>query len=469
VEAGLDGIAFYTHGVAVADYDCDGWPDLLVTGYGRLALLHNEPNGKGGRRFVDFTRQAGLADDRWSTSAAWADFDGDGWPDLYVCHYIDWSFKNHPRCTYDGKHRDICPPKQFQAQAHKVFRNNGDGTFTDVSKEAGLRTDGKGLGVVVADFDGDGKPDIFVANDTTDQFLYVNRSTPGKVRLNEVGMAVGVALDELGTTLSGKGVAAGDYDNSGRPSILVPGYEDQRPSLFRNEGPLRFRYAGRAAGLSGTDPTFVGWGAGFFDLDHDGWLDLVIANGHCLRFPERRAGAQRGAGKYTVAQRPALLGNKGGKFTGITAQGGPYFRKDHRGRGLALGDLDNDGRIDLVISHLNEPVAILRNEAKARGHHWLGVELRGQRRRDVTGARLVLQVEGLPVQTRYATAGGSFASSSDSRHVFGLGTAKRVGKLTVRWPSGKEQSWQGLAIDRYWRLVEGEEDAPRSGDPRSGR
>ncbi|HEV3438465.1 MAG TPA: sigma-70 family RNA polymerase sigma factor [Gemmata sp.] len=183
-EVGLDQINFYTHGAAVADYDCDGWPDLLVTGYGQVALFHNENDGKGGRRFVDVTVKAGLLDDQWSTSAAWADFDGDGYPDLYVCHYLDWSFKKHPTCTYDGKTRDICSPKQFNAQAHKVYRNCGDGKFIDVSKEAGLLTEGRGVGVVVADVDGDGKPDVFVANDTSANLLYLNRSTVGKIRFH---------------------------------------------------------------------------------------------------------------------------------------------------------------------------------------------------------------------------------------------------------------------------------------------
>jgi hypothetical protein len=466
-EVGLDGIPFYTHGAAVADYDRDGWPDLLVTGYGQVALFHNEPDGKGGRRFVEVTHKAGLSDNLWSTSAAWADFDGDGYPDLYVCHYVDWSFRKHPHWTYDGKTRDICPPRAFAAQPHKVYRNNGDGTFTDVSKEAGLRGDGKGLGVVVADIDGDGKPDVFVANDTTHQFLYVNRSTPGKVRFQEVGLAAGVALDDLGRTIAGKGVAAGDYNNRGRPSLLVTGCEDERPCLFRNDskaGTVRFGSASGAAGLAGLAPTSVGWGIGFFDLDHDGWLDLFIANGHLLRHPDRRPrGAPRGGGKFTVAQRPVLLRNEGGKWTDIADRAGPYFQECHRGRGVAFGDLDNDGRIDLVISHLNEPVVLLRNEAKRRANHWLGVELQGKRRGDVTGARLVLEVEGLPAQTRHATAGGSFASASDPRHVFGIGAAKRVGKLTVRWPSGKEQSWEGLAVDRYWRLVEGEGDARTTG------
>jgi enediyne biosynthesis protein E4 len=455
-EVGLDQIDFYTHGAAVIDYDGDGWPDLLVTGYGRLALFHNESDGKGGRRFVDVTRKARLTDELWSTSAVFADFDGDGWPDLYVCHYLDWSFKNHPKCTYDGKTRDICPPKSFDAQPHKLYRNNGNGTFTDLSKEAGLRTDGKGLGVVVVDVNDDGKPDIFVANDTTRNFLYLNCCTKGKFRFDENAVAAGVAFDDRGVPLSGKSVAVGDYENTGRPSLLVPGYDGESISLYAEAIAAVFRYQSRKAGLDRLGQNTVGWGVGFLDYDQDGWLDLFIANGHVLRAPQ---------GKCPLAQLPTLLRNKAGKFIDITEQGGPYFRKAHRARGVAFGDLDNDGRIDVIISHLNEPVTILRNQARTEGNHWLGVELEGKNLRDVSGARLLLEIDDQPKQSRHAGGGGSFASSSDPRFVFGMGSAKRISKLTVRWLSGKEQSWDGLAIDRYWRLVEGEKDAQ---EPRMG-
>jgi RNA polymerase sigma factor (sigma-70 family) len=452
-EVGLDKVDFYTHGCAVTDYDRDGWPDLLVTGYGRLALYHNESDGRGGRRFVDVTRKAGLLDSRWSTSAAWADLDGDGYPDLYVCRYADWSFDNNPVCSTDGK-RDICPPKRFNALPHQVYHNNGDGTFTDASKEAGLRDTGKGLGVIAVDVNADGKPDVFVANDTVANFLYVNRSVPGKIRLEEVGLVAGVAHNELGTPTGSKGLEALDYDNTGRPALWVTNYEGEVHSLFHNERGGSFRFTSRAAGIAALGQLSVGWGTGALDLDHDGWLDLFITNGHVLRFP---------GGKAAAAQRPTLLRNQAGKFVDISDRGGPYFRGVHRGRGAALGDLDNDGRIDLVISHLNEPVVLLRNEARTAPNHWLGVELAGRKQRDVAGARLVLEVEGLRPQTRFAKGGGSFASAGDGRHVFGLGKAKRPGKLTVYWPSGKVQSWEGLEADRYWRLVEGEKEAQKSG------
>jgi RNA polymerase sigma factor (sigma-70 family) len=462
-EVGLDRIAFYSHGCAVADYDRDGWPDLLVTGYGGLALFHNEPDGKGGRRFRDVTKKAGLARDQfWGTSAAWADLDGDGYPDLYVCQYVDWSFKNNPKCFSgqgDAK-RDICPPKKFDARPHALYRNNGNGTFTDVSVSAGLRVPrrgkeknyGKGLGVVIVDVNGDGKPDLFVANDTTGNFLYLNRSKPGQIRLQEEGVAAGVAFDGAGVPNGSKGVDAADYDGTGRSSLFVTNYENEMHGLYRNlskKGLVIFVSQTPGSGIAAIGQKYVGFGTGFLDVDNDGWEDLVIANGHILRHP---TGA-------TLRQRPVLFRNQGGgKFKDISEQGGPYFRTEHLGRGLAVGDLDNDGRPDLVISHLNEPVVLLRNRAGEKGprNHWLGLELVGNKFGDVTGAKVVVEVGKRPL-TRFAKAGGSYLSSGDRRLLFGLGAAKRVDRITVVWPSGKQQQWKGnrFPIDRYWRLVEG--------------
>jgi hypothetical protein len=453
---GLDRPLFYTHGCAVADYDRDGWPDLLVTGYGRLALFHNEPDGKGGRLFREVTSTAGLTDDLWSTSAAWVDLDGDGYPDLYVCHYVDWSFAGkHPHCIgFDGKRRDICPPGHFTALPHRVYRNQGDGTFRDVSKAAGVRVEhpqqdyGKGLGVLAVDVNGDGKPDLYIANDMTGNFLYLNRSQPGHIRLQEVGLDSGVGRDHLGAPNGSMGVAAADYDECGRPSLWVTNYEGELHALYHNDSRaerVAFHFSTQAAGIAAIGQTYVGWGTGFLDLDHDGREHLVFVNGHPNHFP--RAGARR-------AQRPVLLRNLGqGRFQPITALGGHYFQEDHNGRGLALGDLDNDGRIDLVISHLNGPVTVLRNEAQT-SNHWLGVALAGQGHRDVVGAGLTLEVGGRKLK-RFAQGGGSYLCSSDRRHVFGLGQADRVGRLTVAWPGGREEHWDGLAIDRYWRLEEG--------------
>jgi RNA polymerase sigma factor (sigma-70 family) len=463
-EAGLDGIAFYTHGVAVADYDRDGWPDLFVTGYGRVALFRNVPDGKGGRKFVDVTKEAGLGGPGagalgghfWATGAAWGDLDGDGWPDLYLCQYVDWSLANNPECSYDGRTRDICPPKQFKARPHALYRNNGKGGFADVTKAAGIRCDrddeeyGKGTGVVLADVNGDGRPDIFVANDTTGNFLYLNRSTPGQLKFEELSLQLGVARDPQGVPNGSHGVDAGDPFGIGLPSLWVTNYENELHGLYRNAktagGQPFFQHATVAAGIVAIGRRSVGWGTAFVDVDNDGWEDLVIATGHLLRHPSLSP----------LRQKPVLLRNQGGgRFEDISRRGGSYFQAAHRGRGLAVGDLNNDGRPDLIFSNVNEPVTILRNVADP-GHHWLGVHLMGKQHADVTGARVTLEVGGL-ARTRCVKAGGSYLSSGDRRLLFGLGKADRVGRLTVEWPSGtpRREHWDNLPLGRYHRLAQG--------------
>ncbi len=462
-EAGLDALAggvpwFYSHAAAVGDYDRDGWPDLLVTGWGRVALFHNEPDGKGGRKLVDVSTKAGLDKGiTWATSAAWADLDGDGYPDLYVCQYVNWSFDNSPKCDYDGKTPDVCPPKKFRGLPHKVYRNNGDGTFADVSAEAGLHPGGgdasKGLGVLAVDVNLDGKPDVYVANDTVDNFLYLNQSTPGKIRLKEVGSLAMVAKDGNGSPNGSMGTDAGDPEGTGKPWLWVTNYENELHALYKNlctKDRAFFLFSTPASGIAAIGQKYVGWGTGFVDLDHHGWEDLFIVDGHAIRFPTGT----------TRRQKPVLLRNTGGgKFKDITTRGGPYFRQQHLARGLALGDLDNDGAVDAVVSHMNEPAAVLRNEAGA-GNHWLGVGLEGKGHADVVGARVVLEAAGRK-QTRFAKGGGSYASSPDRRFVFGLGPADKIDKVTVVWPDGKEQAWANLPTDRYHVLVQGEKE-PRA-------
>lgn len=459
-EVGLDRLAggkpwFYTHGVAVADIDRDGWPDLLVTGWGAVALFRNVPidpaDPKKGRRFEDVTAKVGL--DKgidWATSAAFADFDGDGYPDLYVCQYVDWSWKKNPPCNYDGKTRDVCPPKEFAGLPHKVFRNTGKGAFADVSKEAGLRpgghTDSKGLGVVIVDVDGDGKPDIYVANDTVDNFLYMNQSKPGQIRFTEEGLTSGVARDERGGANGSMGVDAGDPDRVGKPYLWVTNYEKELHALYGNDckpGRALFHFLTSESGIAALGQNYVGWGTAFLDADLDGWEDLFIVNGHAIRFPAKEVGRK---------QQPVLMLNRKGKFRKASRMIGDYQQTPHLGRGIAFGDLDNDGRIDLVISHINEPVAVLHGIG-GKEHHWLGVQLVGKDHACIVGAKVVLEVDG-ERQTRFAKGGGSYASAHDPRLVFGVGKSK-PGRLTITWPDCSQQSYDNLEADRYHRIVQG--------------
>ena len=456
--AGLDKLAggaawFYSHGAAAADYDRDGWPDLLVTGWRRLALFHNVPvdanNPAKGRRFEDTTAAAGLDKGiTWATSAAFGDLDGDGWPDLYVCQYVNWSFANNPSCS-DGERQDMCPPKGFDGLPHKLYRNSGNGRFVDVSATAGLaaagRNSSKGLGVILVDLDADGKPDIYVANDTVKKFLYMNHSTPGQIRLREVGLVSGTALDDRGMANGSMGVDAGDYDGSGKPSLWVTNYEHELHGLYHNEispNQVAFHFHTPLSGLAALGQKFVGWGTSFVDVDLDGWEDLFVANGHVMRYHHFDGTLRK--------QPPILYGNSGGKFRDLSRSLGSYGRKNYLGRGVAFGDLDNDGRIDLVVSHMNEPAAVLRGIGGA-GRHWLGVQLIGKGHADVVGARVELRVGGRTL-TRFAKGGGSYLSSNDRRLHFGLGGETKPGRLTVTWPNGVQQHFDDLAADRYHRI-----------------
>jgi hypothetical protein len=464
-QVGLDRAWFYNHGCAVADYDCDGWPDLLVTGYEHVALFHNESDGRGGRRFVEVTQRAGLDTRLWGTSAAWADLEGDGYPDLYLCQYVNWYWKTHQVCQGDkpAVPRDVCPPETFGGLPHRLFRNNRDGTFTDVTKEAGLKPEcGKGLGVVIVDVNDDRRPDIYAVNDTVRNYLYRNQSSPGMFRFTETGLEGGVGMGDRGQPDGSMGVDAADYDGCGRPSLVVTTFEGELPALYHNDcagDRILFHYATRTTGLAAQGSGYVGFGTAFLDMDLDGWEDLVMVNGHVRRFPT----------KCGLEQRSLLYRNQGtGQFADVSVQGGAYFDALHRGRGLAAGDLDNDGRPDLVISHLNQPVVLLHNAPQGKDlapRHWLGIDLRGRDNRDITGARVVVDV-GARRLSRFAKGGVSYLSSPDRRLLFGLADADHIDRVTVFWPWGQEQHWEGLPVDRYWQLQEGEAQAR---DPRGGR
>lgn len=441
---------FYSHGAAVADYDRDGWPDLLVTGWGRVALFRNipaDPNDpKKGRRFLDVSKEAGLDQGiTWATSAGFADLDGDGFPDLYVCQYVDWSWNKNPPCTYDGKTPDVCPPRQFSGLKHKLFLNNTRGGFIDVSDEAGLLPGGpnesKGLGVLIVDVDGDGKPDIYVANDTVNKFLYMNKSEKGKLQFTEAGVISGAAMDDRGGPNGSMGLAAGDPHHTGKPNLWVTNFENELHGLYRNDstpGKPLFRFRTSAVGIAAMGKNYVGWGTNFLDANLDGWEDLFITNGHAIRFPTGKDISRK--------QKPVLLMNNSGTFQVSSPLLGAYGQSPHLGRGVGFGDLDNDGRTDLVISHVNEPVAIIRGVG-GKNKHWIGVQLQGHQNESTVGAKISFSANGV-TQTRFRSGGGSYLSSADQRLLIGLGDATN-GSLTVTWPDGLVEKIENPAIDQY--------------------
>lgn len=444
--------AGYGQGCAVGDYDNDGFDDLVVTYFGKTQLFHNEPDpaAPGGRRFKDVTAAAGVANTGWGTSCGWADLDGDGKLDLYVCNYCRVNLDDYQTCSNPaapGK-VDICPPTVFPTDPHQLFRNLGNGRFEDVSVSSGVAAGGgHGFAVGLLDLDGDGKPDIYVANDMKPAFVFQNL---GGMKFAERGVASGAGLMAGGRFMAGMGVALGDIDGSGRPSVLVSNYQNEPTMVFLNRGRFRFTEWSHPSGIGPATLRTLGFGLDLFDADLDGHLDLAQANGHVIRDAVEFI--------KTPYEQPAQLfvGDGKANFREVSDQAGGYFREKRVGRGLAVADYDNDGRPDLLYTHVAGPAKLLRNRTET-ANRWVRLDLVGNgttSNRNAVGAKVEVAAGGRTL-VRWVHGGGSYLSASDRRVLVGLGTADTIDRVTVTWPDGAKQEFPGVAPGKGWRLTQG--------------
>jgi len=443
-KAGVAGSAFGM-GAAVGDYDNDGFPDLYVTAYGRATLYHNNGDGT----FTDVTAKAGVAAPGWSTSAVWFDYDNDGKLDLFVCSFVEYGRGKNVSCGDNklGRHF-YCIPRIFNPTPSLLFHNNGDGTFTEVSKGTDIQKAlGKALGVVATDINNDGRLDLFVANDTVQNFLFKNL---GGGRWEEIGLPSEVGFSANGQARSGMGVDAADLDGDGNQDLFVANVDQEMFALYRNNGDESFSDAAPGHGVAEATRLLSGWGLKFFDFDNDGHVDLLLANGH----PDDMIDSYGGNVKY---EEPLLLFRSDGtRLRNVSKEAGPVFAKTFPARGLAVGDFDNDGRVDVVVANNGGAPLILKNNA-GEGHHWLGLRLEGRTcNRDAVGAWLSWSVGGTK-KARLKTGGGSYLASHDPREVIGLGAATKVDWIEIKWPapSGRVERIENPPVDTYVRIVEG--------------
>jgi hypothetical protein len=443
-KAGVPGEG-YSMGVAAADYDNDGFSDLYVTGVNRNILYHNNGDGT----FSDVTVRARVpgtdAAGRklWSVGAAWVDYDHDGRLDLFVSNYLDWSFANNRVCGEPGK-RLSCAPGFYKGQPNLLYRNNGDGTFTDVSEATGISGHiGKGMSVAIADYDHDGFEDILVANDNERNFLFRN---VGGRNFEELGVEASVAFTEDGVPVSSMGVDFRDLDNDGQPDAVITALEDETFQLFRNDGHGFFNASAYSAGLAFASIRMSGWAVGGYDFDNDGHKDLFTANSHV----SENAGID---GLHRYKQPNAIFHNlRNGTFKDVTAGAGLQAAAAHRGAGF--GDLNNDGSIDVVVSAIAGPAEVLYNRGTA-GNHWILLQLEGrQSNRDGIGAKIRVTGESGSVQYNHVTTSVGYASASDKRVHFGLGGDRRIREIEIRWPSGKVQVLRDISVDRILKVSE---------------
>jgi enediyne biosynthesis protein E4 len=442
-KAGLTGMPqnHYDMGIAVGDYDNDGFDDIYVTGYGGNTLYHNNGNGT----FTDVTKIAGVSGGGWSASAGFFDYDNDGKLDLFVTRYVNWTFKTNRYCgEKQPGYRAYCHPDNYDGVTNILYHNNGDGTFTDVSEKAGIANPkGKALGVAFADYDGDGFTDIFVANDSVQCFLYHNN---GNGTFTETGLLAGVGYNEDGKTFAGMGTDFSDYDNDGRPDIVVTDLSNERYMLFRNNGDGTFRDATNQSGLGSATLAFAGWSTRFFDYDNDGWKDLFVAQSHVMDTIEKTSPNLR------YLQPPLLLHNESGRFVRVVP--GEAFQNSWAGRGAAFGDIDNDGDIDVVVSNTGQKAYLLRNDGGNRGN-WIRIETLGKKsNRDGIGSRVkVVSASGLTQYFTVNTAVG-YLSASDKRLLVGLGADSTAKLIEIQWPSGIVQKFENVKAGQTLKAVE---------------
>jgi hypothetical protein len=441
-KAGLD-VELYGMGVAVGDYNNDGFPDILVTCVGQNRLFKN--TGKG--TFVDVTKSSGLAARQsLSTSALWFDYDRDGRLDLFVCNYVKWSPEQDVFCSLDGKHKSYCTPEAYRGETCWLFHNRGDGTFEDVTASSGIfDSSSKSLGVALLDYDQDGWPDLLVANDTQPNKLYRNGRNG---TFKDVGMDAGIAFSADGKARAGMGVDVGDFDNSGRPGVAITNFDNEMIGLYRAAGKGNYEDIATSAGVGLPSKTTLGFGCMFLDADLDGRLDLVAANGH---IDDTVRNIRR---DVSYAQPPQLFQNTGGKFQDISLLLGDSFRQPKIGRGLAYGDIDNDGDLDILMTTNNGPAYLYRNDQLA-GNRSIRFQLVGtQSNRDAIGATVQVQT-GDGSQWRMVKGGSSYLSQSELPVTFGLGKRDKVDRVVIQWPNGKTEDYKNLSAGRRYKCIEG--------------
>ena len=444
------GYPCWAMGASVGDYDNDGHPDLLVTCLNGVVLYRNNGDGT----FTDVTKAAGLASDSgWATGATFGDYDGDGWPDLFISHYVDFHLDDLPvfglgkSCKYLGL--DVqCGPRGLKGSPDNLYHNNGDGTFTDVSKKAGVDDPERryGLTAIWTDFDNDGKLDLFVTNDGQANYLYKG---DGNGKFEDVALLSGVAANEDGFEQANMGVALGDYLHSGRMSLLLSHFDIEYAALYRNEGGMNFSDASIASGIARGTQGYVGWGDAFVDFSNDGWQDFFLVNGHV--YPQVDS-----AHKSTRYLEPKLLflNQHDGTFKNVSRQVGPALEEEQVSRGLAVGDLFNDGRVEAVVENLAGQPMILRPEG-GPPNHWISFQLEGAKNRLALNAR-VRTTAGDLVQLEEVLSGGSYLSQHDLRLHFGLGGHERADRAEILWPDGKKETLTNLAADRFYVVREGD-------------